>query len=239
MCYDYKAGKERIKEILDNKLEIKTGTSIPKDNNFTYDNAYKGYVTALFVDIRNSTKLFSNENKTIVSKIIRSFTSEIIEILRNDDNIRELGIRGDCVYAIYTSNYKENIDTIYIYASYINCCLFMLNKLFSQKGYPTIEAGIGISTAEELVVKAGRYGTGINNLVWIGEAVTLAAKFSSMANKNSYNHLIISSLTYNNIKEDYQNLMTEKYDYDLGMYVYHGSPVNVGFEKWINEGMPK
>ena len=40
--------------------------------------------------------------------MIKSFTSETIEILRNNDNLREIGIRGDCVYAIYTSPMKRD-----------------------------------------------------------------------------------------------------------------------------------
>lgn len=59
-----------------------------------------------FVDIRESSKLFTDKDKEKVAKIIRSFTSEIIEILREDDNLREIGIRGDCVYAIYTTPKK-------------------------------------------------------------------------------------------------------------------------------------
>lgn len=104
--YDYKAGKKRIKEILNNKLQVIENNKIPNNDNFTFSNAYYGWVTAIFVDIRKSTDLFSKDDKEIVSKMIRSFTSEVIEILRKDDLLREIGIRGDCVYAIYTTPKK-------------------------------------------------------------------------------------------------------------------------------------
>lgn len=107
MIYDYETGKKRIEDILDNDLEVIEQEKLPKDENFTFDNAYYSWVSAIFVDIRNSTDLFNNEDKEDVSKIIRAFTSEVIEILRNDDYIREIGIRGDCVYAIYTSPKKN------------------------------------------------------------------------------------------------------------------------------------
>ena len=55
-------------------------------------------VTAIFVDIRNSSALFGDEDKEKVANVIKSFTSETIEILRNNDNLKEIGIRGDCVY---------------------------------------------------------------------------------------------------------------------------------------------
>lgn len=107
--YDYKEGKKRVEAILDNELKIIEQDKLPAIDKLTFDNAYKSWVSAIFVDIRNSTALFTEEDKEKVSKIIRSFTSEIIEILRNDDNLREIGIRGDCVYAVYTAPLKSDI----------------------------------------------------------------------------------------------------------------------------------
>ena len=88
--YDYKIGKERIEEILDNELKVVEQNEVPKDSSFTFSNGYYSWVSAIFVDIRDSSVLFADEDKEKVSKIIRAFTSEIIEILRNDDNLREM-----------------------------------------------------------------------------------------------------------------------------------------------------
>lgn len=99
--YDYKQGKNRVESIFDNYMEIEEKDRLPSDENFTFENGYLSWVTAIFVDIRDSTSLFANNDEP-TAKVVRAFTSEIIEILRNDENIREIGIRGDCVYAIYT-----------------------------------------------------------------------------------------------------------------------------------------
>lgn len=99
MTYDYKKGKERVEEILDNEITI-TESKIPIDEKFTFTNGYYSWVTAIFVDVRDSSKLFSKkglENKKKTAKLIRAFTSEIIEILRETENFKEIGIRGDCV----------------------------------------------------------------------------------------------------------------------------------------------
>ena len=82
--YDYKEGKKRIQEIIANKLEIEKEQEIPRDDHFTYENAYYGLVGAIFVDIRNSTQLFAHENKEEMSKAIRCFSSEVIEIVSLD-----------------------------------------------------------------------------------------------------------------------------------------------------------
>ncbi len=243
--YDYTAGKTRIEEILNNKLEVIENNKIPNDDNFTYSNAYYGWVTGIFADIRNSTDLFSKEDKKLVSKVIRSFTSETIEILRNDNNLREIGIRGDCVYAIYTTPKKDDIYEIVDKAVYINTFLNMLNELLRKNAFENIKVGIGISTSQELVVKAGRKGVGINNSVWIGDAVTKASNLSSLGNKNNYKTIIMSSTTYenmiakmqeNNKDKDVKSWFTQYIDQKLGTF-YDASLVKTEFDKWISDGM--
>jgi len=244
MAYDYIDGKKRIKDILNNKLEIIEANELPSDDNFTFDNGYYSWVTALFVDIRDSSSLFSDGDKVKVSKIIRSFTSETIEILRGSDNLREIGIRGDCVYAIYTTPFQIDIYDVTNRAYYINTFMKMINQLLINKNYPTINVGIGIATAQELVVKAGRKGVGINNKVWIGDAVTKASNLSSLGNKNSIRVIVLSSLTYSNIidkmvkdsGEKAKTWFTKKDDEDYGTY-YHCELLKTDFNNWIDEGM--
>lgn len=244
--YDYIEGKKRVESILDNILEVVEQDKIPKDENFTFSNAYYGWVTGLFIDIRNSSELFSKEDKEMVSKIIRSFTSEIIEILRKDENLREIGIRGDCVYAIYTTPLKDDIFEVAEMAFYVNTYMEMLQELLLEKRFPTISVGIGISTSKELVIKAGRKGVGINNSVWIGDAVTKASNLSSLGNKSGHRSMIFSSLTYINIieelvKRDGDKAKTWFSNYtsdEFGTY-YDANIIKKGFNDWINDGMPE
>ncbi len=77
----------------------------------------------------------------------------------------------------------------------------MLNKLLENKGYTEISVGIGVSSSQELVVKAGRKGVGINNMVWIGNAVTKASNLSSLGNKNGLRSIVFSELSYVNFIE--------------------------------------
>lgn len=243
--YDYKAGKKRVKEILDNNLEIIEQDKLPSIDELTFDNGYKSWVGAIFVDIRNSTSLFTEEDKEKVSKIIRSFTSEIIEILRDDDNLREIGIRGDCVYAIYTAPLQADTYECADKAIYVNTYLEMLNKLLVDKKYPTITAGIGIGLAIELIVKAGRKGVGINNAVWIGDAVTGASNLSAIGNKDGHAPIVFSELAYSNTIErlretnsgkDVDSWFTKCSDDKLGTY-YCANIVKSVFNDWIESGM--
>jgi len=243
--YDYKSGKKRIEEILDNTLEVIEKKKVPKGDKFTFTNSYYSWVTGIFIDIRDSSTLFSKEDKELVSKMIRSFTSEIIEILRDDDNLREIGIRGDCVYAIFTTPLKDDIYEIVDKSIYINTFLEMLNKLLSDRGLDTIRVGIGISTDKELVIKAGRKGVGINNNVWIGDAVTRASNLSSLGDKDGYKPIVMSANTYdniikimkkNNFSENVDSWFNEKYKSDFGRF-YDANIIKKVFNNWIDNGM--
>ena len=244
--YDYHKGKERVVNILDNELKVIEQNELPHDDSFTFTNGYYSWVTAIFVDIRDSSSLFSNQDKEKVAKVIRSFTSEVIEILRGDDNLREIGIRGDCVYAVYTTPFKSDIFEQAEKTFFINSDIKMLNKLLSERSLPTISVGIGMSTAQELVVKAGRKDVGINSKVWIGKAVTRAANFSSIGNKNGNSIQVYSALSFDNFIEKLEennpsktprDWFDRKYDVVNGTY-YTANVYMSGYDKWINDGMP-
>lgn len=247
MPYDYKAGAESVKEILNNEIEISDSKKIPKDDSkFTFSNGYYVWVTAIFVDIRNSSELFSKkglEDKKETAKLVRAFTSEIIEILRCDtENMREIGIRGDCVYAIYTTPSKIDIFECANKCFYVNTYLNMLNKMLLSKQKSEFKAGIGMATSEELIIKAGRERTNINSKVWIGDAVSRASNLSSLgeseisdkrlffSSKSHYN--FIDLLKEENNSKDVNSWFT-KYTDDNGDVSYKANIIKTDFNNWI------
>lgn len=242
--YNYMAGKKRLDEILDNDLEVIEQDKIPSDSEFTFENGYYGWVSSIFVDMRDSSSLFADEDKVKVSKIVRGFTSEVIEILRDDNNLREIGIRGDCVYAVYTTPSKDEVYELAYKAFCVNTFMKMLNKTLEDKSFPKIKVGIGVATAQELVVKAGRKEVGINNKVWIGKAVTTASNLSGIGNKNGLKSVVIADLSYINFidklvelcGEDSKKWFGEHFDFNMGRY-YDTSAIISDFNDWIDAGM--
>ena len=113
IMYEYEKSKETVESILRSPTKIVKKEKIPaSDSDFTYENGIKSWVGALFVDIVDSSKLFETANED-TARIIRSFCSEIISILKDDENYREIGIRGDCVYCIYTAPYQQDLVKIF------------------------------------------------------------------------------------------------------------------------------
>lgn len=244
--YDYKERKKEVEKILDNTDAVNEVEKFPRDEDFTYTNGYKAWASAIFVDLRDSTTLFTGNNDVAIAKLIRGFTSEIIEILMKDtskDDLKEIGIRGDCVYAIYSTPRKVDLYDLANRAFYINTYMKMLNKLLSDRGLPSIRAGIGLAASKTLTVKAGRKHSGVNNLVWIGESVSTASKLSDLGNKDGTQSIVMSSLFYSNYIDTHrkkdsnaEGWWTKKKDANYGDY-WHGSLVVTGFNDWVDDGM--
>ena len=243
--YDYKKSKETIESILKSPTKIVDKDSIPSsDSEFTYENGIKAWVGALFVDIVDSSKLFQSPNED-TARIIRSFCSEIISILKDDGNYREIGIRGDCVYCIYNAPYKTDLVDIFRHAYRINSFMSMLNKLLKKNGYSMIQAGIGLGCSQDLIIKAGQNGSGINDKIWIGSAVVDAAHLSGVANRNGTYPIAMSPLFYDNIIEhlceENENYKAWINSHSASYYVstdyYHCNIIEAGFDKWIEENI--
>lgn len=237
MTYDYKAGKKRVEKILKSNLDILDNGKLPNSNDLTFNNAYYFWISSIFIDIRDSSTLFKKEDNKNISKIMKSFTSELIEILRKNDNLRDIGIRGDCIYAIYTTP-KETDDDLFTLACYCNTYMSMLNKLLSENNLPNIEAGIGLATSKTLVIKAGRKDVGINDKIWIGNSVIDASNFSSIANKDNYRLIVMSPDFYSFIikyeKDIEENLIKVESKYGD---CYMGNIIISNFNNWIKNGM--
>ena len=90
MDFDFKEVEKRVKKILNSSTKIEERNTIPSsENDFTFENGIQTCVWSIFIDIRKSTQYFKNNDPDIVSRVIRSFCSEVIEILRSDENYRE------------------------------------------------------------------------------------------------------------------------------------------------------
>lgn len=246
--YDYIQGKNRVESILDNHMIIEEKKKLPVDGNFTFENGYRTWLTSIFIDIRDSSRLFTSKNQEQTAKVIRAFISELIEILRDDDGFMlEIGIRGDCVYAIYNTPLKSDELKCADKTFYANTFINMFNKMLEQRGIDPIRVGIGMSTGCDLVIKTGRKGVGINEKVWIGKAVTEASNLSSLGDKNSYHRLMYSSLSYINfideLKAQNSNQNVEKWFTSINNpipnigNVYNADIIKIDFNEWIKSNV--
>lgn len=244
--YSYKDSKANIINILKSKTPIEKKDNIPSDSKFTFENGVLTWVASIFIDIENSSELFSKKDEKL-ARLMRAFVSETICIFQDLDSYNQIGIRGDCVYSIYDITSQEDLIEVFRIAYKLNTFMKMFNKLISDYGYKPINAGIGIGCDEDLIIKAGRTGTGINDKIWIGNAVVDASNLSSLAGRNGIKPIAMSVCMYNNIidllKKENSNYSKwiEGHHKNNNRYnkidFYHCNIINTNFNNWIEEGM--
>ena len=156
--------------------------------------------------------------------------------MQSYDTCKEVNIVGDCVNGIFTCHSKDDVLDPFSAAYTINGIIQVLNKKLEAKGYNTIKIGIGIAKGDALMVQAGYNGSGLNDVIWMGNVVNYACHLCGSANKNGNSLINISEevyddlegkLGYNNVP--YQDMMHRPF----GENYYTGNVILRSIEEWL------
>lgn len=231
--YNHEDSFERIDGILaESDNSFPEVNEIPSRDKLTYKNGYYVNCSALFVDIRGSSDLPNKHKRPTLAKIYRSYISEVVAIMNGNTDCAEIRIEGDCVSGIYDTPQKSKIDRTFQDAYCINSLVKVLNYKFSKRGITEINIGIGMDYGRALMIKSGYNGSGLNEIVWMGDVVNGASNLCGNANKGWGNEVIfVSNVIHSNLNENNQNLLSKNYNHDC----YHGNVINIEMEKWYNE----
>jgi len=236
--YDFYKSLGRLDEILNSASSFEDKDEIPKRSDLTYTNGYYVNCSALFVDLRDSSKMPELHQKRVLAKIYRSYISEIVAIINGSSICKEINIIGDCVSAIFKSQFKDEVDEVFSVAAQIHSLIDVLNYKLTKKGYSTIKAGIGMSFGRVLMIKAGYSGSTINDVVWMGEAVNQASKMCSKASKDISSPIVVTPDFYSNLPEESQGLLQSSSSIFTPEY-YYGNTINVLMNNWLNDQKKK
>lgn len=232
-------GKERIKEIVDQPDgQFEEVDTIPSSDSLTYSNGFYVKCSAVFIDIRGSSQLPEKHTRPVLGKVYRAYISECVAVLNGSEKCREIFIAGDCVSGMFDTPYKTDIDAAFEAAARLHSVIDVLNWLFEGKGYTTIRCGIGLAWGRALMLKAGFKGSGINDIVWMGDVVNHASNLCHDGNRGSRKMIQISTDFYNNMKEDYQKMAdaVREDDFFLGDVThYETNVINSAMDKWLEE----
>ncbi|WP_460366170.1 adenylate/guanylate cyclase domain-containing protein [Actinocorallia lasiicapitis] len=231
--YDHVASYDRIKKILDSSDNDYTEVdSLPDRDKLTFTNGFYANCSAMFVDIRKSSSLPDKYKRPRLAKLYRSFISEVVAVMDGDSNCKEVNIVGDGVWGVFNTPLKSDINSTLGTGAKINSAVKMLNYQLVKHGYEEIAVGTGISYGRALVIKAGYLGSGINEIVYMGDVVNKAAKLAAHGNE-SYWHdqMMVSDVFYNNLNDHNQALFRENATYSC----WHGNIVNVAMNQWYEE----
>ena len=132
--YNYRNSKSNIINILNSTTKIEECDNIPRaDEAFTYDNGIYAWTGAIFIDIVDSSNLLDKKDEKL-ARLMRAFTSEIITIFQDFDKYRQIGIRGDCVYAVYSVPNRSDIVEMFRIAYKLNTFMNMFNAIIKSYG---------------------------------------------------------------------------------------------------------
>lgn len=232
--YLYTSSSDRIKAILDQPAGSFTEVGdLPDRDRLTFTNGFYGMCSAIFIDIRDSSGLTNKHKRPTLAKIYRAFISEMVAVLNSDPLVREVNIVGDCVWAVYNTPKKNNIDDVFSVASKANTLLKLLNHHYAKKGIDALKIGIGVDYGRVLMIKAGFSGSGINDVIYMGDVVNRAAHLAHEAGRGWYiPALYVGSLFHQNLNDHNRGLLASKYVTDLGT-VYTGDIINPSMNDWI------
>lgn len=233
--YEFTKSLERMDTILGPGSQFEEKDYIPKREDLTYTNGYYVNCSSLFIDLRGSSQLPNIHQKRVLAKIYRAYISEMVAIINGSPLCKEINIVGDCVSAVFETPLKSNIDQVFSLACDMNALIDILNYKLEKKEYKPIKAGIGLAYGRVLMIKAGYNGSGINDVVWMGDAVNQASKMCGKANKEDIRPIVVTDIFYNNLNDANKELLKKPLLEDF----YHGNIVDVEMSNWLENEQKK
>lgn len=233
-AYDYLASFSRIDSILatpsGNYEEV---DSLPDRDRLTYANGFYANCAALFIDIRDSSNLPTKYNRPVLAKIYRAFISELVAVMNGHLKVREINIVGDCVWGVFNTPFKTDIDDVFQAAYTSNSMLRVLRYKMDKAGYGTpIKAGIGMAWGRALMVKAGQSGSGVSDVVYMGDVVNRAAHLAAMGSKGFPGQpLVVDDNFCGNLKEENKNFLR----WDSTRRGWFGDVGRIDMDEWFAE----
>jgi len=229
--YSHVSSFARLDDILKqsqaNYEEVK---ELPDRDRLTYSNGFYAYCSALFVDIRDSSKLPDLYKRPALAKLYRAYISEMVAIMNGNVQAREINIVGDGVWAVLNTPLKSDIDGVFSTAAQANSLVNVLNYKLGKAGYSTpIKVGVGMAYGRALMVKAGYNGSGIADVVYMGDVVNAAAKLAAQGSSGyAVPPMMIDNVFAGNLNENNTKLVTKDRTRDC----YTANAVDVAMNDW-------
>ena len=230
--YNHENSVSRIDEILNSSdYNYEEVDEIPSREKLTFTNGFYVNCTSIFIDLRGSSELPNKYKRPRLARIYRAYISECVAVMNGNLDCREVNIQGDCIWGIFNTPYKRNIDNSFETCARLNSLIRILSCRFKKKGIEPITAGIGIDDGRALMIKGGYKGSSINEIVWMGDVVNGASKLCGKANKG-YNHpIMVSSVIYGNLNDHNKSLLAWNREHSC----YHGNLIDTDMENWYKE----
>lgn len=235
--YSIENSIQRMDAILNasNDDYVDNGNNVPSRDRLTYKNGYYVNIAALFIDLVDSSKLPDNHRRPTVAKIYRVFLSECVAIMNSYSTCKEINIHGDCVWGVFEIPQKEDINSVVVAAARLSGMIEIFNHKLEHKGLDPLAIGMGLDYGKTLMIKAGYLGSGINDVVWMGDTVNKACHLANKAGRNGRKEFIISECVFDIVNKHHQSLFNIYYDIEDDTIQYESEIISGDMSDWIEE----
>jgi class 3 adenylate cyclase len=234
--YNVKDSVDRINQIItaqDSNYEERD--RIPTRNELTYINGFYVKCSALCVDIRKSPELPDFHANIAHVKLYRAFISEVTAVMNGNPKCAETYINDNSVLGVFDTPFQEDVDEVFSTGAQISSLIDIMNYKFRKSNLNEIKIGIGLSYGKALAVRAGYKGSGVNEIIWMGNVVEEASKLASYGNKESTDkESMVSEITYYNLNEKNREILS----FNPARNCYHGDIVNTYMNLWYKQHCP-
>jgi len=215
--------KTKVKNIVDEDLDIIDVPYVPKIGDPKLKTSNTGLLfeaTTVYIEMRGSTKVLNNHNRSTVAKV-RSTYLEVICDIANENNGCVTNFNENSALIFFHGASKETLSNAVLTAMKIK---FMLAN--EQQGikplikkYIDIDFGIGIDHGKNLCTRIDISSNQSFGLFWIGNAIDRATMIGREC--KGPNHIGISHHVHENLK-DYPKYSIRKnysgYDEKVNMW---------------------
>ena len=226
---------DRIDEILANSdSKYEELNTIPNRERLTFKNGFYVNCSCVYMDIRESSKLTNDYQRPTLAKIYRSYASESVALLNGSRLCKEVTIDGDAVWGVLNTPNKDDINTAFFVCAQLSSLVKLLNCRFEKKttNIKPITVGIGLDYGRALMLKAGFSGSGINDVVWMGDVVNQASKLSGYGNRGYGNKkIMVSDVIYSNLNDSNKSMLER----NLNHGCYHCDVIAPQMEDWMEK----
>lgn len=250
--FDLDNSLTRIDSLLNDSTAYDEVNDVPKIEELTFKNGRYVKCAAFFIDLRGSSNLIETEGKKSKSlaRLYRAYISEIVAIVNSFETCREINIVGDCVSAVFSGDAddptKSSVTQALEAASMSNGMMTILNVKYKKKWgdqFSEVKAGIGVAYGRALVIKAGFSGSGINDLIYMGDVVNRASKMFGLAYKDYQSPICVTEAVYASVgtyianpksQKTFQDFLDEK-DHAIHGKVYIGNFYRISMNEWCEK----
>lgn len=229
--YSHVDSFRRIDDILSQPdVSYEETNQLPDREKLTFTNGFYAYCSALFVDIRGSSRLPGKYRRPTLARLYRAYISECVAVMNGDPYCREINIVGDGVWCVVNTPRKSDINDVFYTAAKLRSLVKTLNYKLGRQGIDAIRVGIGMDYGRALMIKAGYSGSGINDVVYMGDVVNSAAKLAAKGDSGSLftrTHMVGSAFQQN-LNEHNRGLLS----WDSTNSCYSGDFVDTPMNDW-------